>query len=106
MKQCDWRGPICTVDKAPDHLIAWEVTNEAGDIALVSPEAITTDFTGYSPSALRIYGEPLPVGTQITPVLDKGTEVVVRRGCMKRPNHRGSHGRYRWQGWLGRLRDR
>ena len=71
---CDWRGPICIVDKEPDRVVGWE---------------IVPGENGHS---------------RLRPRIESGTEVVIRRGCAKRQGHRGEHGWYLWQQIINRIK--
>jgi hypothetical protein len=87
------------MNKEPDRLVSatffmpdgTQIHSDEGDV-------ISFDADGY-----MINDEHIGWPYSVSPVIESGTEIVVRRGCAKRQGHRGSHGHYRWRRWMRRL---
>lgn len=88
MRRCDWRGPICTTNKDPERLTGWDFTT-GGRTIMLEAAAVTLEDGIY-----RVNGKPVAQTERLSPIIETGSEIVVRRGCAKRAGHRGHHGWY------------
>lgn len=98
MKRCDWRGPVCMTNKEPDRLVGWDFTT-GGRTIMLEPGAVEIGEDG----CYRVDGKRLAQTERLSPIIEGGADITVRRGCAKRAGHRGDHGWYLGQRTAMRL---
>jgi len=88
MTKCDWRGPICMTNKDADRMVGADITLADGTQLHCGPD----DEISFDPEGYMVNGERIGWPRVLSPIIEPGDEITVRKGCSRRDGHRGRHG--------------